>query len=840
MSYFVRFSRFLGWSILLGIFAGGVVTSSIYLYLVPKLPDVAQLRTTQLQVPLRIYSSDQKLIAEFGEKRRIPITMDQIPEKLKLAFIAAEDNRFYSHQGVDFKGLVRATLELVTTGRIQSGGSTITMQVAKNFFLSKEKTFTRKFNQILLSLQIEQELAKDEILELYFNKIYLGNRAYGVGAASDVYYGKTVGQLTLAQMAMIAGLPKAPSKYNPIANPDRSVTRRNWILMRMKELSFISEQEYNEATQLPVTASYHGSKPELAAPYLAEMARKQMLHEYGEEAYENGYQVYLTIDSRLQSSANQAAIRGLEQYDKRHGYRGPLSTLSEAELKDPAQISTRLSQTPAYNGLVPAAIITIADKHAVASLEDQAKVVIPLESMQWARHHISVNQLGPQIQHPGDVLDVGDIVYLRHSLPPGDSDPDTSKNNPTQAGTWQLSQLPAAQAAIASINPENGAMHALVGGYSFYQSKYNRVIQASRQPGSNFKPFIYLAALENGATAATLVNDAPIVFNDQKLEATWRPENSSGKFFGPTRLRKALYKSRNLVSIRLLKNTGVKRTLDYVSRFGFDTAQLPKDLSLALGSAGVPPLSVAQGYAIIANGGYYIEPFFIDHVLDSEGNTIFAHTPLTVCRECQDNTAQPFATTNQAKTTSLLPDDLAKNELMAKPEKRIAPRIADERAIYIMHSILKDVIVKGTGRKAKAMKRSDIAGKTGTTNDQKDAWFSGFSGNIATTVWVGFDQPESLGNREFGATAALPIWIDYMQNALEGRPLAHMKQPSGIVTAKINTDSGLRTTADDPNALFEIFRKENVPAMRYSPPRTITTNNDTDALPDEALPEDIF
>ncbi|PID42511.1 MAG: peptidase [Gammaproteobacteria bacterium] len=850
MSYFVSFSRFLGWGILLGLFTGGVIASSIYLYLAPKLPDVDQLRTTQLQVPLRIYSSDRKLISEFGEKRRIPIAMTQVPEQLKRAFIAAEDNRFYSHQGVDIKGLVRATVELVTTGRIQSGGSTITMQVAKNFFLSREKTFTRKFNEILLSFQIEQELTKEEILELYFNKIYLGNRAYGIGAASEVYYGKPIDQLTVAQMAMIAGLPKAPSLYNPIANPDRSLARRNWILLRMKELSFISEEEYGEAVSSPLTASYHGSNPELEAPWLAEMARKQMLKEYGEEVYEKGYQVYLTIDSKLQESANRAVIKGLEQYDQRHGYKGPVSTLSEAELEDPVQLEARLNQTPAYNGLTPAAITSLSKSRAMATFENGRQAAIPLESVKWARRYLTVDQLGPEINSPSDVFAIGDIVYLRHPSPEEPRKPITTENDPAQPETWELAQLPDAQAAIVSLNPDNGAIHALVGGYSFYQSKYNRVIQANRQPGSNFKPFIYLAAIEKGATAATLINDAPIVFSDRKLEATWRPENSGGKFFGPTRLRKALYQSRNLVSIRLLKNTGVKQTLDYVSRFGFDTSQLPNDLSLALGSAAMPPLSVARGYAIIANGGYYVEPFFIHHILDSNGNTIFSHTPLTLCKKreqcekCENCEGTPSKlpyqlpsiadSTAAAATNRQAKDDLS----VQKIGERIAPRIANERAIYIMHSMLKDVIVKGTGRKAKSLKRSDIAGKTGTTNDQKDAWFSGFGGNIATTVWVGFDQPETLGRKEFGATAALPIWIDYMQSALKDRPLFHMKPPADMVTAKINTDSGLRTTADDPNSIFEIFRKENVPDMPYLPVKTIATDDNNDS--NDALLEDIF
>lgn len=822
MRYFVSFSRFLGWCLLLGIFGGGVIASSIYLFLAPQLPDVEQLRYTQLQVPLRVYSRDHKLIAEFGEKRRIPITIDEVPDLFKKAFLAAEDNRFYSHDGVDIKGLLRASVQLATTGRIQSGGSTITMQVAKNFFLSAEKTFTRKFSEILLSLQIEQELEKDEILELYLNKIYLGNRAYGIGAAAQVYYGLPYDQLSIAQMAMIAGLPKAPSKYNPIANPERSLIRRDWILMRMKELEYITEEQYQEALNTPTTASYHGSEIELEAPYLAEMARKYMLDNYGEAAYENGYQLYLTVDSTLQAAAHKATVDGLEDYDRRHGYRGPIDQIPMIPPPSEESIEARLSQINRFNGLIPALISNVTPNQARIKLNSGNQGIIHLEDVLWARKFIDVNQRGPRIESMSDLFTAGDVIYVR---------PRANNGEATDGVTsYLLAQAPEAQGSLISLNPRNGAILALTGGYSFYQSKYNRAIQAKRQPGSNFKPFVYMAALENGETAATLINDAPIVYDDAKLEDTWRPENSSGSFYGPTRLREALYKSRNLVSIRLLKRTGINKTLDYVTRFGFDRNSLPQDLSLALGSAGITPIDVARGYAIIANGGYGVSPYYIERIEDSNGQLIFEATPEQVCESCKnlDSSAPPNG----------LPPHIFRYALLGSTPVIPAKSVADERTVYIMHSILKDVVLKGTATKAQALGRSDIAGKTGTTNDQKDAWFSGFGGGIATTVWVGFDQPETLGAREFGASAALPIWMSYMKEALKGRPITHMKQPPGIISVKINPTTGKRSHANNPDAIFEIFRAENLPEEEPS----IAPEGGREEIfsPNATRPEDIF
>ena len=804
MFRFVRPLSFLAWSFAAMISGAIFLVASFFLYLTPTLPDAAQLKHTQLQTPLRIYSQDRKSIAEFGEKRRKPINIDDAPDNFVNAFIAAEDNRFFEHGGIDIKGLARATTQLISTGRIQSGGSTITMQVAKNFFLSREKTFIRKFNEIFLAIQIEQTLSKEEILELYLNKIYLGNRAYGVHAAAQVYYGKSIQDLSLAQMAMIAGLPKAPSRYNPLANASRAKTRRNWILDRMLDLEMIDSLQHSKAKNAPITASYHGGSSELYAPYVAEMARQEVINRYGSDAYTSGMRVYLTIDSKLQEAASRAVKKGLEDYDRRHGYRGPITSV-DPSTEDPIS-ELRTIKTP--TGHQAALVTEVTDELATIKLKDGEIKQLRLDQATWARSYESVDRKGPKIKSLNDIVQVGDIIQVQIST-------ELNKENQENVEVVHLSQLPEVQGSLISIAPENGAIKALVGGYDFSTSHYNRATQAKRQPGSNFKAFVYLAALENGTTAASLINDAPIVFEDTNLEAAWRPENSSGKFYGPTRIRKALYNSRNLVSIRLLKETGVRKTLNTIEKFGFNKEDLPRDLSLALGSAGLTPLSIAKGYAMIANGGFAIDTHLISHIEDSEGNIIYEKKAPIVCYEnCKSNGVD-------------------------SPEKDVqfAPRIADQRDIYILHSMLKDVIKKGTGRKALKLKRNDLAGKTGTTNDQKDAWFSGFNTKLETTVWVGFDKPQTLGRREYGSRAALPIWNDFMSVALAGTPNANLSQPDGLVTVRINKETGELALPGTDNAMFEIFRKEHAPKRQQS---LTPAFKQQDSHSTEIAPEDIF
>jgi penicillin-binding protein 1A len=807
---------------------GGVliIGGSLYLYLSPKLPSVESLRQVKLQTPLRIYSQDSQLIGEFGEKRRTPINFSDIPPLYVKALLSAEDDHFYSHSGVDIAGLLRAASQLITSGEIKTGGSTITMQVARNFFLSSTQTFTRKFNEILLALRIEDELSKDEILTLYANKIYQGNRAYGIDAAAHVYYGKAIQELNLAQLAMIAGLPKAPSAYNPIANPDRALLRRNWILKRMLDLGHIDKEAYDLAKTQPVTANYHGYNVELDAPYVSEIARKEILDMVGPSAYMDGYRVYTSINSRLQRSAQQAVQKGLLAYDQRHGYRGPESHISETD-----QWATTLRKTPAYGGLIPAIVTQTQDQSMSVLIGPDEEVEISWEQgLKGLRLYNSPNSRSAPIKTTSEIFSAGDLIRVQQ------------ENN-----HWQLSQLPKAQAAAVALNPQNGGILALVGGFDFYQSHFNRITQAKRQPGSNFKPFIYTTALEHGFTAASIINDAPVVFNDKLLENTWRPENDSGKFYGPTRLRKALYLSRNLISIRILRSIGINTALKGLERFGFDTSEFPRDLSLALGSHAVTPLQVATGYAILANGGYRVKPYLIDRIEDAKGNVVYQAAPLTVCEHCAPETK--VATQKEINgTEEIHPQQGDSGGLKATTQNKnhdslsppdtfpVAPRVISPQAAYIIDSILKDVIRKGTGKRARVLERSDIAGKTGTTNGPKDAWFSGYSPQIAATAWLGFDGNLLLGRREYGGSAALPIWIDFMKDALAGSAETTRPQPEGIVMVRIDPNTGLRVGPEHTNAMFEIFHKDQIPPMADKLP---SMNNDDDSQ-NSPRPEDLF
>ncbi|HCL37510.1 MAG TPA: peptidase, partial [Marinobacter hydrocarbonoclasticus] len=605
MSHLLRTSRVFAWFFLTGLSVAIIISSSLYLYLRPNLPPVEQLLDVRLQTPLRVYSKDNRLIAEFGEKRRAPITIEQIPTIQLQAFLAAEDARFYEHFGVDIKGLTRAAVELITTGEIQSGGSTITMQVAKNYFLSRDRTFIRKFNEILLALQIERELDKNRILELYLNKIYLGNRAYGIAAAAQVYYDKPVTELSLAQMAMLAGLPKAPSAYNPLANPERALIRRNWILGRMKDLGYITEDAWSLASKAPLTASYNTRDAEVDADYVAEMARAEMVRRYGENAYTDGYSVTLTVDSDKQQTATEALRAGLEAYDRRHGFRGPIGQF-DIEGLTPAELSDKMQNYPRVETLVPAVVTSIDDEKNEVKVHARrlGPGVMPFETMTWARRFRTESITGPEPEKPSDVVNPGEVIYVKVDQLPQIKDSEAesgSEGAPTQAVTElrvSLAQAPRIEGALISLEAKTGAIEALAGGYSFNQSKYNRATQASRQPGSTFKPFLYLSALENGRTPATIYNDAPIVFEDSELETAWRPQNSSGQFYGPTTLREGLYRSRNLVSIRLLRDLGINTTLSYLKQLKLPTENMPSNLSLSLGSGLLTPMELARGFAV--------------------------------------------------------------------------------------------------------------------------------------------------------------------------------------------------------------------------------------------------
>jgi len=768
-----------------GLVLASIVLVGGYIYFSPQLPPTSNLKDMHLQTPLRIYSSDNKLIAEFGEKRRTPVNFDQIPPTLMYAFMAAEDATFFTNSGVDINGLLRASWELLSSGHIQTGGSTITMQVARNFFLSPERAFSRKFKEILLALKITKELSKQEIMTLYLNKIYLGNRAYGIQAAADVYYGKAIKDLDLAQIAMIAGLPKAPSAYNPLANPTRALQRRNWILSRMLKLGYISQQAYTEAVEQPITASYHALPIQLHAPYIAEMARLEMIKEYGSDAYTGGFKVYTTIDSKDQQAAQSSVINGLESYDRRHGYRGPIKNLGN----NPHQWNATLDQISTVANLEPAVVTAVDDKSVSILLKNNQNSTIPWSGLSWASPQINLDWRGSAPKQANDVLTLGDLIWVKAN----------------EQDSFNLAQMPEAQSALLSINPKNGAIKALVGGFDFYQSHFNRVLQASRQVGSAIKPFIYSAALANGMTAATMINDAPIVMDNSQTEEDWRPHNDDSTFHGPMRLRQALYQSRNLVSIRILQQTGIQKTLQYIERLGLPADQLPNYLSLALGASDLTPMELTTGYATLANGGYKINPYLIQRI-DSLHGTVFQASPMHAC-EVSIKQNVPKNGDSDSITHPAIQADAQKVSVQNCAQEVMTPQIN-----YIINSIMRDVINLGTGRRALVLKRNDLAGKTGTTNNHKDAWFAGFNSNVLTVVWVGKDDSTTLGRWEFGSTAALPIWINYMRAALKGQPEAVLPQPLGVVTVRIDKNTGQYADPRDPNSYFEVFRKQYAPA----------------------------
>jgi penicillin-binding protein 1A len=765
-----------------------IVLAALYLYLSPKLPSVEVLRTAKFQTPMRLYSQDLKLIGEYGEQRRQPIGFEAIPPLFIAALLAAEDDHFYSHIGVNPNGLARAAFELLRTGSIQSGGSTITMQVARNFFLTKEQTFVRKFNEILLAFRIERHLDKNAILTLYCNKIFLGNRAYGIAAAAEVYFGKPLSELTLPELAMIAGLPKAPSAYNPASNPERARERRDWILGRMLHLGYIDLNTYHTAVATPVSARIYQTQLDIPAPYVAEMARREVFTRYGESAYTDGLRVITTIRSDWQLTADKVVADGLADYDQRHGYRG-----AEAHITDSGQWRNRLATVPVIQGLIPAVVTQVKSASIRVVQGDGTELELTEKNgLAGMRRHRDSKGFSRQITDFTRVFQRGDLIRLRRI-----------------GQRWELAQLPEAQATLVALDPLDGAIRALVGGFDFGASHFNRATQARRQPGSSFKPFIYASALERGFTAASIFHDAPIVFNDPSQEEPWRPENDNGEFYGPMRLREALYLSRNLVSIRVLQAVGIHNALDSLTRFGFDPSELSPNLSLALGTATFTPLQMATGYAIFANGGYRVTPYLIERIEDAHGTPLFTANPERVCPACgapgdQDTTAAPAA-----------------------------PQVMDPRIAYIMDSMLRDVIRRGTGTRALQLKRGDIAGKTGTTNGPRDAWFSGYNPTLVTSVWCGFDDNRVLGANEYGSTTALPIWMNFMGAALAGTAEVYRPRPPGILTVRIDPVTGLRANPGRNAYEEELFLEESAPGAFAPAPGT--PGSETGQLPDDLL-----
>lgn len=783
----------------LTLFALGVLGVVItYLYVAPSLPSVAVLKDIRLQVPLRVYTRDGRLLAQFGEKRRIPLSFEQIPKNMVNAFVAAEDEHFWEHPGIDVEGVLRAGIHYVLTGSRSQGGGTITMQVARDFFLTKRKIWSRKIREAFLALKIERELSKQDILTLYINKIYLGSRAYGAGAAAQVYYGTDVDHLTLAQIAMIAGLPQAPSAANPLVNPKRALSRRGYVLGRMLADGYINQQQYDQAMAAPLTASYHEPTAAVQAPYLAEMVRNYMVSKYGDDAYTAGYSVVTTIDSRLQPKAVAAVRSGLLAYDRRHGWRGPIAQVKLPEAAGEAEFKQAVVNRDHVGGLIPAVVTAVQDQSAELYADGVGPVTLAWAGLKWARKFISVDAAGAFPKTAADILKRGDVVYLSQD----------------DAGNWNLAQVPTAQSALVSLDPFDGAVVALVGGFDFDVSKFNRATQAHRQPGSSFKPFYYSAALEDGFTPASVINNAPVVVKDPALGA-WRPGNYEGDFSGPTRLRTALVHSLNLVSIRVLQQIGIDYTLNYISKFGFKPDEMPHNLTMALGSASLSPLEMARGYSVFANHGFRVTPYYIQRIEDGSGNTLYQADPKLACESCSVDTkgaTQMLVNTSDSKPATM-------------PE--FAPQVISPQNDWLMTSMMQDVIRHGTGRLASQLGRDDLAGKTGTTNDFTDAWFDGFNNDIVTVVWVGNDQPsQSLGSGEQGALAALPIWMNFMGAALTNvpQPADPYPEPPGLVRARIDPKTGLLVSASDPGSIWEYFETGHLP--KKAPKKTQSGGSD--------------
>lgn len=780
---------------------GGAVLglAGAYQYLHPSLPDVASIRDMQLQVPMRVYTRDGKLIAQFGEQRRIPLAYAAIPRQMVNAVLSAEDDRFFAHSGVDYPGLLRATVRHLLSGEKSEGGSTITMQLTRGIFLSPEKSYRRKLLEIFLTLRIEQQFSKADILTLYLNKMFLGQRAYGVGAAAEVYYGKTVDQLALPEVAVIAGTFRLPSRDNPVANPDLARQRRSYVLRRMRENDFITAEAYAAALAAPIESRLHGAAVAAEAPYIAEMVRADLLGRFGSKAYTAGYEVITTIDSRLQSAAVQALRAALLEYDQRHGFRGAVSRIAVPAAAREKEWAQMLDEFPDRGGLQPALVLTVSEREAVAWCRGHGRVSLPWTGVSWARTPLPDGSVGPTLQRAADVLTIGDVIYVAQE----------------RAGSWRLVQIPDAQGAFVAADPQDGAIVALAGGFDYFGSSFNRAVQAKRQPGSAFKPFLYSAALEHGFTAATVVNDAPLVIDDPALEASWRPQNNTREFGGPMRLREALVRSRNLVSIRIMHALGPAYTTKYIERFGFPENTLPRNLTLALGTAQVSPLEMVNAYSVFANGGYRVDPYYVQRISAPDGTVLFEAQPRFVCPSCFDPVTPPTenaAAGSAAPQATAVPTDESRwGALSYLREEMVAPQAISPQNSYLMTDIMSDVVRRGTAARAMQLQRSDLAGKTGTTNDRRDAWFCGFNSSLVGAAWIGFDQERSLGPGEEGSRTALPMWIYFMGEALQGTPERRRPAPPGLVTMRVSSDTGLAAGSDEPNGIFETFIVDHLP-----------------------------
>ena len=815
----------------------------------PGLPPAETIRDIPLQIPLRIFSRDGRLIEEVGERRRILVTFDDVPPHVVNAFVAAEDRRFFVHHGVDYQGILRAGLLLLKTGQISGGGSTLTQQLARDYFLSREQVFTRKLREAFLAYKIEQEFTKQEIMALFLNKMFFGQRAYGVAAAAQVYFGKNLKDINVAEAATLAGVLPAPSSYNPVRSPANALMRRSYVLRRMHDLHFIDDTGFEEASNFAMESTLHGTANELEAPYVAEMVRREMLDRYGESTYSAGFRVLTTLDSKMQRAATYSLRNGLLEFTRRRGYRGVIANaLDNAELHPdvfltpyldwPEDLQVALSNYNSPASLLVAIVTGLNDDNSAnIVLQHGEAVVLPWHGISWAKPFVDWETTGPAPETVADVLQPGDFIHVM----------------PISIGGYALAQLPKAQSAFVSVDPNDGAITSLSGGYDFSISKFNRVTQAIRQPGSSFKPFIYAAALQAGNTLATIVLDAPVVINSTALERLWRPINYGGRFYGPQRVRQGLVKSMNLMSVRLLLNkTGVGNTVRFLAPFGFNDSALPRNGSLALGGGNATPLDMAQAYASIANGGYAVTPYAIDSIIDADGRILYRANPRVVCRECEVSEGQAVAEQPPTAHGSLAAGDAT--EIVDAPEKtlrdlfpsltdenlsieqfaalaesyrpdaitapalfeniNIAPRIMSPQIAYLIQDAMRNVITGGTGIRAnRALHRSDLSGKTGTSNDGRDAWFAGFNKRVVAITWVGYDDHTPLGPREEGSRTALPIWIEFMRAVILSTPLEQMPMPEGIVSVRINKSTGCPATASDPyeDIMFEKFREDHEP-----------------------------
>lgn len=830
----------------------GVTTiAGIYYYLKDDLPDVTTLQDVRLQTPMQVFTADGELISQFGEKRRIPLKLEEMPPLLIQAFLAVEDTRFYEHPGIDIIGIFRAMTVVASSGDFSQGASTITQQLARNFFLTREKKISRKIKEIFLAIHIEQLLSKDQILELYLNKIELGQRSFGVGAAAQVYFGKTVNELSVDEMAIIAGLPKAPSALNPIRSASNARARRNVVLGRMLDIGVIDQATYQQAILAPITSKLHGVQIKASAPYIAEMVRQEVVNQFGEEtAYSVGLRVYTTINSKQQAAAKLALQQNLYDYDERHGYRGPVAQLWQSKLveTDSAEptfkqiepferdaILDYLNKQTSLEDLHPAVVTKVKAEQVTAILAGGQEIELNWDGLKWARHFISDERQSVAPKTAYAILSPGMHILVRQ-----------------QNQAWRLSQEPEASSAIVAIDPHNGAIRSLVGGYSFSQSQFNRVTQAKRQVGSNIKPFVYSAALEHGYTLASIMNDAPIHQWDDNAGIAWRPKNSPAVYDGPIRIREALAKSKNVVSVRLLRGVGIDNTISHLQRFGFAATDLPRNETLALGSASFTPLELVTGYAVFANGGFLVTPYIIEQVLSEDGKVLLQHNPAIACRDCI-NTTEPEPVQQpidaEAQLDLLLnnppPEPNSDNavdsqlSVVGEQKTKLAPQVISEQNSFLIADALTSSVWgggswnhgtgwNGTAWRLQSLKRRDVSAKTGTTNDSKDTWFSGFTPDLAVTVWVGFDdsnrslgraqwhanmgQQQSAGT-ESGARTALPAWLDYMQTTLKGLPAKQVLPPVGLASVRIDLQSGLLSRRTDHTSAFEYFKPGTEPTQ---------------------------